>query len=205
MSVWRIVMWPVVAAAVLLTGCMDKPALNVNRYALSYTARHNNCRPVGVVIKVRRFDSVAVLRSESLLWRAGRYSRLRAVYASWLAPPSDLVGDLITRDLARSGCYRAVLRYEDADPGDYELAGSLLELYGRPGAAVVSVRIGLIRPLETDTSKRIVFQRTYSHEAKLVKSDPDHLAAALSRAMAVVSKRIQADIYKAVSRRAVSK
>lgn len=186
------------ALAALVAGCMSEPAVVVTSYLVSYKSPNVGGERLPVILKIRRFEAAAPVQGQSLLWRPGPYRRVTAVYSQWQVSPADMVTDFLTRDFAASHLYRAVLRHETEDPAPFEVAGVLLELYGRPGGVVIKVQISLVRPLVTDVTRRIVLQKTYRQTAPLKDSGPEPMVAAVSRAMRLLSARVQRDVYRAI-------
>ncbi len=186
------------ALAALATGCASEPAVMVTSYLVSYQSPEVGGARLPVVVKVRRFEAAAPVQGQSLLWRPGPFRRVTAVYSQWQVSPADMVTDFLTRDFAASHLYRAVLRHDTDDPAPFEVAGALLELYGRPGGVVVKVQISLVRPLVTDVTRRIILQKTYRQTAPLKADGPEPMVAAVSRAMRLLSARVQRDVYGAV-------
>jgi len=182
----------------LAAGCLSEPAVVVTSYLVSYQSPRLNGGRLPVVVKVRRFEAAAPVQGQSLLWRPGPYRRVTAVYSQWQVSPADMVTDFLTRDFAASGLYRAVLRHETDDPAPFEVAGTLLELYGRPGGVVIKIQVSLVRPLVTDVTRRIILQKAYRQTAPLKDSGPEPMVAAVSRAMRLLSARVQADVYRAI-------
>ncbi|MBU0515991.1 MAG: PqiC family protein [Proteobacteria bacterium] len=186
------------ALAALAAGCPSEPAVMVTSYLVSYKSPAPGGARLPVVIKVRRFEAAAPVQRQSLLWRPGPYRRVTATYSQWQVSPADMVTDFLTRDFAASGLYRAVLRHETDDPAPFEVGGVLLELYGRPGGVVIKIQISLVRPLVIDVTRRFVLQRTYRQIAPLEGEGPEAMVAAVSRAMRLLSARVQADVYRAI-------
>jgi ABC-type uncharacterized transport system auxiliary subunit len=182
----------------LAAGCSTEPAVVVNRYLVSYPPPKVNSAPLPTIIKIRRFQAAAVVQGQSLLWRPGPYTRIEAVYSQWQVSPSDMVTDFLSRDFAASRLYRAVLRPETEEPAPFEVEGVLLALYGQPGRVVISVQISLLKPLVLDTSRRVIFQKTYRRTGPLKGEGPEAMVAAISRTMGRLSARLQEDIYRAI-------
>jgi ABC-type uncharacterized transport system auxiliary subunit len=193
----RVLIW-LCPLLLFAAGCPSEPSLVINRYLLSYPPPKVNSAPLPTVLKIRGFQAAAPVQGESLLWRPGPYRRVSAVYSQWQVSPAAMVTDFLSRDFAASRQYRAVLRPEVDQPAPFEVEGVLLALHGEPGRVVISVQISLVRPLVTDVSRRVIFQKTYRQTAPLQKDGPEAMVAAASRAMRKLSASVQRDIYVAI-------
>ena len=188
-----------------LSGCgviLDKPALKVTNYSLEYEPPvTSSVRPMlPVHLKIERFASAPEYRTKKIIYRDEANVRNNYNYHSWTAYPSDIIGYFLLRDFARSGLFKAVIDFTNINiSSTYIVNGILEEFYEKDEAgirmAVVSVDIIMAYDKETDITKKIVFQQNYKAETPCTENTLKSLAAAMSKSVENISRRIIDDIY----------
>jgi ABC-type uncharacterized transport system auxiliary subunit len=122
----------------------------------------------------------------------------------WAGSVSDLVTDLVYRDASSSGLFRRVVSPRGVEATPLIVGGEVEELWemaeeGGP-VAVVGLAITLEDRRQDDPALRIVLQRRYRETEPMAARTPEALAAALSRAMERLSRRMLGDLHGAASR-----
>jgi ABC-type uncharacterized transport system auxiliary subunit len=192
------------ALPLLLCGCVGSlrvPAPEVREYRLDYSPPAINSTPLPVVLHVSRFRAAAAYARQPIVYRDGAYATGTYFYHRWIANPASLLADLLARDLAASGLYRAIQQGASILAADYELVGEVDEFeerLSREGCrAHLSLRILLIRTRATDNP--VVMQRSYVAGEPCESRTPEAFVAAMSRAVQDVSARLQQDVYAAIA------
>jgi ABC-type uncharacterized transport system auxiliary subunit len=190
----------------LLGGCINLrvPAPEVHDYILDYPPPPAASERQPVIIRLAPLGAGAVYDRQSIVYREGPYVTGAYLHDRWMANPAKMIGDLLARDMAASEVYRAVQHGPSTLPADYEVTGeveSIEERIGQgAGHAHLALRILLARTRTKEGASRVLFQRTYSADVPCETSGPNLLVAAMSRAAADVSFRIQLDLVEAIAR-----
>jgi ABC-type uncharacterized transport system auxiliary subunit len=123
-------------------------------------------------------------------------------YHQWVTDPGGMVGDLLARDFADAGQYRAVLNGPSRVRPDYELSGTIEEmeerLHDRGGTAHLQIRV-LLRRLSAGRKNEVIFQRTYSADEPTPGDDTSELVAAMSRSLQQISESLRRDVHEAIA------
>jgi ABC-type uncharacterized transport system auxiliary subunit len=188
-----------------LTGCFGSTGLTppVRQYVLEYAApRTADGAGVAETIKVGHFTAARILSGPAMLYRQ-RPFRLDAYHEHrWRVAPSEMVEDLLRRDVRRAGIFRAVLSPRNAEETRFILEGGVeefLEVEEEAGKkALLAATLTLLDLSRSEVSTRVVFQKTYRAEAPFKTEGPAGLAEAMSSAMAQLSAQAIADIREAL-------
>ena len=193
----------VAAGMLLLAGCvrLSQPAPRIQEYRLDYEPPVLAGRTLPVTLRVHSFGIAAIYDRETIVYRDGTHSTGRYFYHRWSTNPRDMMADVLARDLAASGVYRAVLQGPGA-PADYELSGMVEEFEERPAGedctAHLRLRVTLARARARAASP-IVWQATYTGDEPCPCNDAPALAAAMSRGLARMSATLQDELYSAIA------
>jgi ABC-type uncharacterized transport system auxiliary subunit len=192
-----------VAACVVAGGCvrLSQPAPAVRDYRLDYPRPAISGTPLGVVLGVPRLRVAAVYDRESMVYREGAQSTGADFYNRWSANPGSMVADMLARDFAESGLYRAVQRNASSLPNDYQLSGEIEEIEERPASPACSAHLRL-RVLLVHTggaADPVQLQRTYEADEPCPCNAPPALAVAMSQALQRVSEQLQRDVYEVIA------
>lgn len=183
-------------------GClrMATPAPRVTDYRLDYPPPSFSAQALPVVLRLSRLGSAAAYDRESIVYREGDHATGTYSYHRWIAPPGRLMADLLSRDIAASGTYRAVQRGLAAS--DYDLGGEIEEFAERVGAGTCSAQLRarfVVVRVRTRSGSPVVLQKSYDAEESCAGTTVDAFVAAMSRAVARVSQALQQDIHAAIA------
>ncbi|RPI74678.1 MAG: hypothetical protein EHM45_17810 [Desulfobacteraceae bacterium] len=189
-----------------LSGCADlnKPGNKVSLYTLEYeVAAAKDLKPLPVVLRVERFSASPLYRTESMVYREKPFKKESYSFYQWRAKPEDLVSYFFMRDLQQSGLFKAVLPAASALPATHLVLGNVEEFLEADQApawqAVLSVTIVLRAQKEPDIIKSILIQKTYTAIETCKFNNPQAVAEAMSRAMALVSQIMIRDVHQALA------
>ena len=191
-------------AVLLLAGCLPsaRPTA-IREYSLEYAPPPVSGRPLSVSVRVAPFSVRSVYDRQLMVYRDDEYSTGTYFEARWSANPGAMLGDLLARDLAASGLYRAVLHGPASIPGDYQLGGEVEAIDERTTAdgcaAHLAVRVLLLRARGT-AHEAVVLQQAFTATQACPCGEPRTMAAAVSSAAATVSGQVQAAVYAAIAR-----
>ncbi len=194
-----------IIAACGCTACLlpRQQANTIHHYTLEYDPpAARNLQPLAQALGVQPFTVAAVYNTRRIIYRDASFKREEYVYHAWRANPGDLAADFLRRDLQQSGLFQAVLPYGSAAPARFLIEGSVdefLECETRDRwEAVLTATITLLDGAAVDSSKKILFQKTYSARTACEHKNPRSFVAAMSSGMAGLSAQITRDVYDAL-------
>jgi ABC-type uncharacterized transport system auxiliary subunit len=196
----------ILALLVGSVGCVKlaQPAPKIGAYRLAYTSPTptSTAAALPVTLRIPPFAVDTIYDREPIVYREDPYSTGIYHYHHWSSPPGSMVADLIARDLAAAGLYRAVLQEASMITPDYQLDGYVEEIEERGKApdctAALRLRITLVRVRQTKGDP-IVWQATYASDVPSACNDPRALAAAMSQNLERISTQLQHEIHDAMT------
>ncbi len=192
------------AILVPLSGCMDIKGSSVtfDYYTLEYEVPMTGDAPLSgplpFILRVERFTAAPEYRTDRMVYRDSSNKRSAYYYHKWRAVPADIVSFFLKRDLADSGRFAGVLAPESGSGNTHVLDGTVEEFLewdgGTSWEAVITVNIALLDLTETDASKRVLLQKSFTVREQCEARQPAFVAQAMSRAMAQLSLDIGATL-----------
>ena len=196
---------PLLAAIVMLTACAgskaDKPTYY---YTLDYPSPALPAySPLPYVLRVDRFAATPPFHTQRIIYADKGLHRNFYAHFQWIAAPGEMLAFFLGRDLRNSAAFKAVLPPDATVLPSHTIKGwvetFLEEDFTSRGNAVLKLSITLMDARETDVSRRVVFQRSYTAKSECAAKTPAALAEAMSEAAAQVSVRMVRDIYDALA------
>lgn len=191
--------------ALWLGGCVSvaQPAPQFRDYRLDYPPPVVNGMPLPVVIHIPTLAVAAAYDRESIVYRTDELSIGRYFYHRWSSNPGALIADMLKRDFARSGLYRAVNSGRSPLRPDYQLSGEIEEIEERVLAdgrcvAHLSLRLELTR-LRPAEGEPIVLRQTFDETEPCACEEPRALSAAMSKVLERISAATQAAAHAAIA------
>lgn len=194
----------IAASIVWLSGCVQfvQPAPEIRDYDLSYAPSSFDRPPLDVVLSIPSFGVAATYDREAIIYRTTQTTLGKYFYHRWATNPGDMVSDLIARDFASAGTYRAVVHQRSVVAADYQLAGNIEVIEERAGesgcAAVLDVRF-LLLARAGDRAEAVKAQPHLTLSEPCTCDDPPSLVAAMSKALAAGSTQLQRQVYEAIA------
>lgn len=197
----------VLLAALLGTsaGCINlkQPAPEVRSYRLDYAPPVlGGLAPLPATLRIAPLSTNAVYDRLAIVYRDDPYSTGTYLADRWGASPGQMLGDLLARDFASSGLYRAVQQGPSVAGSDYQLGGQIEEIEEREVAGACSAHARL-RFLLMRTASRatppVLLQATYEESEPCACADVRAFVAAMSAGMERISARLQRDAYAAIA------
>jgi len=192
---------------IVIAGCLGKqrPPAKIDYYTLEYELnKFDGLEPTPFVLRFERFSVAPVYNSSNIIYKTGKSRRDAYNYHKWRANPGDMVTSFLSRDLKNSSLFKAIFEPGSRFSSSHVVSGTVDEIFEQDERyswkAVLSVTITLIKENEADISKRILFQKRYRASEKCSRKNPLGIAEAMSRAMAGISEKIIADVYKSLAK-----
>ena len=182
------------ALGLCLTGCLSRPALVHQTFALQTPAITNTPSASGSVLVLRPVEVSPLFASQALVYRTGPNAYETDPYAGFLVPPGRALAIPVRAYLANSGAFANVVEPGSLLTPGQQLQVYITELYGdfrqpdRP-AAVLSLRLVL-----AGTGGNVIFQKEYSRSAPLKQNTAAQVVAGYDQALAGIMADFTADL-----------
>lgn len=136
--------------------------------------------PLPVTLLVGRITAPALYREDQIVYSSGGEAMGTYEYHRWAEPPTEMIAEIILRQLRVSGHYRGVYALRSDIHGDYVLHGRLYDFKEVSAPSEVG-RVTLeleLRDLKTATP---VWTHFYSHDEPAASKDVGAIVAALDQ------------------------
>jgi cholesterol transport system auxiliary component len=152
--------------------------------------------PLPVTLLIGRLKASHLYREDRIVYSSKGDEMGTYEYQRWAEPPTEMIQQLLLRDLRATGHYAGVYSQSGEGRGDYLLHGSLFdfkEVSGDPLLARVSLELEL-RDMKTGST---VWTRYYARDEPVNSKDISAVVAALSKNVqrAVSEVRASLDQY----------
>jgi ABC-type uncharacterized transport system auxiliary subunit len=139
-----------------------------------------NPNPVPVTLLIGRLTGPELYREDEIVYSSGGEAMGTYEYHRWAEPPTEMIAEIMLRQLRASGHYRGVYSLRSDIHGDFLLHGRLFdfkEVSGSSEVARVTMELEL-RNLKTATT---VWTHFYSHDEPTGAKTVDAIVAALDK------------------------
>jgi len=185
----------------ILSGCIgnSQPSIAIKQYTLEYTSpRFENLSGVDQIIRVERFTAAQAFHSNDMIYRQKQYMRGAYNYNNWNVSPSDMLAELLLRDIRNVHVFGAVLSRQETGDAKFLLEGQIEEFMQideeeRTWASLI-VDVTLSDLFEKIPAKRILLQKTYKIMEPFNERQPSEFAGAMSKAVEKFSRELIQDI-----------
>ena len=186
----------------MFSGCMgtSQPSIAVKQYTLEYPCpRFESLSRIDQVIRVERFTAAQAFHSNDMIYRQKQYMRGAYNYNRWNISPSDILTELLLRDIKNAHVFGAVLSRQETGDARFLLEGQIEEFMEideeeRTWASLI-VDVTLSDLFEKIPAKRIILQKTYKFMEPFKERQPPELAKAMSKAVEKFSIELISDIH----------
>lgn len=131
-----------------------------------------------VTLLIGRITAPALYREDQIVYSSGGESMGTYEYHRWAEPPTEMIAEIILRQLRSSGRYRGVYTLRSDIHGDYLLHGRLYDFKEVSGSSEVA-RVTLELELRDLKSATPVWSHFYSHDEPASSKDIGAVVAAL--------------------------
>lgn len=139
-----------------------------------------NPNPVPVTLLIGRITGPPLYREDEIVYSSGGEGMGTYEYHRWAEPPTEMIAEIMLRQLRASSRYRAVYTLRSDVHGDFLLHGRLYdfkEVSEKSDVARVTMELEL-RNIKTATT---VWTHFYSHDEPTTGKDVDAIVAALDK------------------------
>ena len=200
MTGYKIIFSIVFGLTVALSGCLNlkQPRSQIEYYTLEYPPPQFSDEAISSMIKVGRFSVAPLYNTVQMIYKDRAFKKTPYYYHRWRVHPSDLVTQLLIRDIHCSGFFEAVLTDNSIVSSPYLLEGRIEEFYEldleKEWEAVLTLNITFVENTKKSGEPKILFQKTYKGWMVCQRKHPSALAEAMSRVLSIVSMEIIQDI-----------
>ncbi len=136
--------------------------------------------PAPVTLLLGAWSTSHLYRDDRIVYSNAREEMGTYEYQRWAEPPTEMIEEMLLRELRASGRYRAVHAHRSNAIGDFLLRGRLYdlkEISGRSMQARVTFEVDL-RDLKTGAT---VWTHYYTHDEPVSRKDMASLVSALDK------------------------
>jgi ABC-type uncharacterized transport system auxiliary subunit len=171
----RITSWALLLCIGIVGGCgAARPAKYYQLTAPSYVPSAADPNPFPVTLVLGRIASSHLYREDHMVFGSVGESMGIYEYERWAEPPTEMIDDVLLRELRTSGHYRAVYMLGSSIRGDYLLRGHLYDF--------------------KEVTGTIVWTHYYTHDEPVSTKNVSAVAAALNRSVQLGVKEFKASL-----------
>jgi ABC-type uncharacterized transport system auxiliary subunit len=171
----------VALAAGLLTGCgAARPSKYYQLTIPGDAALAAERSPLPVTLLLGPLRASHLYREDHIVYSSSGQNMGTYEYQQWAQPPTEMLVEVLLRELRDSGRYRAVDVLRSNSHGDYILYGRLYD-FKEISASPVLARITVDLELRETKTGSIVWTHYYSHDEPVSGKDISAVVAALDR------------------------
>ena len=168
-------------AAGLLTGCgAARPSKYYQLTVPGDAAPVADRSPYPVTLLLGPLRASHLYREDHIVFSSSGENMGTYEYQQWAEPPTEMLVEVLMRELRASGRYRAVDVLRSNSHGDYVLYGRLYDFKEISGAPLMA-RLTVDLELRETKSGSTVWTHYYSHDEPVTGKDISAVVAALDR------------------------
>ena len=168
-------------AAGLLTGCgAARPSKYYQLTVPGDAAPAAERSPYPVTLLLGPLRASHLYREDHIVYSSSGENMGTYEYQQWAEPPTEMLVDVLLRELRASGRYRAVDVLRSNSHGDYILYGRLYD-FKEISAAPMMARLTIELEMRETKSGSTVWTHYYSHDEPVSGKDISAVVAALDR------------------------
>jgi ABC-type uncharacterized transport system auxiliary subunit len=136
--------------------------------------------PYPVTLLLGSITTSHLYRDDHIVYTSNGEAMGTYEYQRWAEPPSEMISDVLLRELQVSGRYQHVYSLRSGVRGDYVLRGQLYDFREISGNALAA-RVAFEFELRDSKTGTVVWSRYYSHDEPVNGKDIAAVAAAIDR------------------------
>ena len=165
----------------MLNGCgAARPSKFYQLTAASGRASGADPSPYAVTLLLGPITPSHLYRDDHIVYTSSGQAMGTYEYHRWAEPPSEMIDDVLLRELRLSGRYQHVYSLRSDVHGDYLLHGHLYDFREISGNGLVA-RVAFEFELRDSKAGSTVWTRYYSHDEPVDGKDVPAVVAALNR------------------------
>jgi len=137
-------------------------------------------RPYPVTLLLGPITSSGLYRGDRIVYTSDGHGIGTYEYQRWVDPPTEMIQDVLSRELRTSGRYRSVSSWSSNARGDYRLRGKLYDFKEVSGATLVC-RVTIELELRDTKTGATVWTHFYTHDEPVSGKEVPAVVEALDR------------------------
>ena len=202
MNTRRLLLTGLILAGGLLIGCVRLPreSLEVNRYSIDLPPQEWSAeKALPIALYIPSFQVTPQQRGDRITYRDSERTMNFYFYHRWVVAPEQMIGDVLSRDLERSGLFGGgVFQGDTGMIPTHEIQGRLVELYAdnTRGSyrAIFEVKLTLFRINPKSFDKETIFQKSYPIEVERGDGYVESFVEAVNQGMAEWLNQVHTDL-----------
>jgi hypothetical protein len=189
------------AAVWLLTGCLERPHLNIQSFTFGLpTTQEAPVLPGAPVLGIRTLQVAVPFDSRFLVYRTGEFSYKHDPYAEFLVSPVEDLALPIRGWMRNSGAFSAVAESNSALWPNLVAEISVNELYGdfrqsEHAAAVLAIHFVFLRAINGAIEK-VIFEKSYAQSIPLKARTASALMEGWNEALLQILAEVVSDLKR---------
>jgi ABC-type uncharacterized transport system auxiliary subunit len=176
-----VTLWMLVLALGLGAGCgAARPSKYYQLTVPGDVAPSVDPKPIPITLLIGRLTGPALYHEDQIVYSSGGESMGTYEYHRWAEPPTEMIAEIVLRQLRASGHYRGVYTLRSDMQGDFLLHGRLYDFKEVAGSSIVG-RVTMELELRNIKTGNTVWTHFYSHDEPAEGKDVGALVAALDR------------------------
>ena len=165
----------------MLSGCgATRPSKFYQLAVPSDTASGADPAPCPVTLLLGSIATSHLYRDDHIVYSSNGEALGTYEFQRWAEPPSEMINDVLLRELQVSGRYQHVYSLRSSVRGDYILRGQLYDFREISGNALTA-RVAFEFELRDSKTGTVVWSRYYSHDEPVNGKDVTAVVAAIDR------------------------
>ena len=165
----------------ILNGCgAARPSKFYELTAPSNKTSGADPAPFPVTLLVGPVTTSHLYRDDHIIYTSNGEAMGTYEYQRWAEPPSEMIGDVLLRELQESQRYQHVYSLRSDSRGDYVFRGRLYD-FREVSGNTLGARVAFEFELRDSKTGATVWSRSYSHDERVSSKDVTAVVAALSR------------------------
>jgi ABC-type uncharacterized transport system auxiliary subunit len=134
-----------------------------------------------VTILVSTFQTSHLYREDRIVYGSAREEMGLYQYQRWTEPPSEMLHDMIVRQLRGSGRYKEIYSFRSSTRGEFILRGHLYDLKEVSTGSGLVARVTFEAELVDAKTRNTLWTHPYTHDEPVASKDVAAVVAALNR------------------------
>jgi ABC-type uncharacterized transport system auxiliary subunit len=177
----RIVLLTLILYLGILNGCgAARPSKFYQLTVPSENASGADPAPYAVTLVLGPITTSHLYRDDRIVYTSSGEVMGTYEYRRWAEPPTEMINDVVLRELQRSGRYERIYSLGSDVHGDYVLRGRLYDFREVDGNGL-SARVAFDFELRDSRTGTTVWNHSYSHDEPVNEKDVSAVVAAMDR------------------------
>lgn len=152
-----------------------------------------NANPIPITLQLGLLTGSHLYREDHIVYSSTGQSMGTYEYQRWAEPPTEMIQDVLFRQLRASGRYRSVNMLHSTARGDFILRGRLYD-FKEVEASPAVARVALEYELRDAKTGATVWSQFYSHDEPVGGKDVGSVVAALDRNVQGIIGQVRAGL-----------